>query len=216
MADLGVSTVTKALEAIDSGRLSEAKELVKYLSLEWKGLHDLYADWSWAMYDYIADKFGEEELLNAIKTAHAVQLDQLAQASKMLSAREFVEIAAESIRAHRSGPSQLGDVEVKDEGDRYVIELDPCGSGGRMRRGDPVAGTPPRTGAPYNYGVVKGAYPWTWGKKTVPRYCVHCCVSQIQSAIRLRSLSTMRMPTNPVEYSSIRIRRRSLRNIINR
>jgi hypothetical protein len=50
-----------------------------------------------------------------------------------------------------------------------VIYLDPCGTGGRMRREG-------RTEPPFNYGVTQKAYPWSWGKAGVPYYCVHCCL----------------------------------------
>lgn len=178
-AELGVSTVTKAIEAIDKGRLTEAKDLVNYLSVEWKGLHDLYGDWSWGVYDYIAENFGEEELFKALKKAHAAQIQQIVMARKLISTEEYVHLLAEFMRAHRSGPKQLGDVVVKDEGDKYVIVSDPCGSGGMMRRGDPLTGTPPHTLPPYSHASVKGAYPWTWSKPNVARYCVHCAVAEI-------------------------------------
>lgn len=187
--DLGISTVTKVLELIDAERLAEAKELVKYQWMEWKGLHDLYADWSWALYDYIADTYGEEELYKALRTAHAVHMEMTAQVLPLLGPVAYSHMLAEFMRAHRSGPTQLGDVKVTDEGNRIVIECDPCGSGGRMMRGDPVNGTPSRLGPPYNYKVVKGAHPWTWGKENVPRYCVHCAVGELHSVEKTGLLS---------------------------
>jgi hypothetical protein len=63
----------------------------------------------------------------------------------------------------------MGDITVAEEEDKYVIYLDPCGSGGRMRREG-------RDKPPYNYGKTKKAYPWSWGKAGVPYYCVHCCI----------------------------------------
>ena len=57
--------------------------------------------------------------------------------------------------------------------------MDPCGSGGRMRRGDPVDNTPSRLGPPYNFGVTRKAYPWSWNRKNVPYYCIHCAINEI-------------------------------------
>jgi hypothetical protein len=57
--------------------------------------------------------------------------------------------------------------------------MDPCGSGGRMRRGDPVDGTPSRLGPPYNFGVTQKGYSWSWGRKDVPYYCIHCAINEI-------------------------------------
>jgi hypothetical protein len=83
---------------------------------------------------------------------------------------------AEFARFHRSGPGEVGNVEIAEEEDRYVFSTDPCGSGGRMRRVGEIDGSPPRTNQPYNLGVTTKAYPWSWGKAGVPYYCVHCCV----------------------------------------
>ena len=98
--------------------------------------------------------------------------------SKM-SVEERVYLNAEVMRSHRCGPDQDGSIEIIEEYDRYSIKMDPCGSGGRMRRGDPVDGTPSRLGPPYNFGVTRKAYPWSWGRKNVPYYCIHCAINEI-------------------------------------
>ena len=92
---------------------------------------------------------------------------------------EQVAITAEIMRSHDCGPNQDGAVLVIEEQDRYIIRMDPCGSSGRMRRGDPVDGTPSRLEAPYNFGVTKEAHDWSWGQAGVPYYCLHCAVNKI-------------------------------------
>jgi hypothetical protein len=96
-----------------------------------------------------------------------------------LSVEERVQLTAEVMRSHRCGPAQQGELEVIDEGDRYTIRMDPCGSGGRMRRGDPVDGTPSRLGPPYHFGKTRAAHDWSWGQKDVPYYCLHCCLNEL-------------------------------------
>ena len=59
--------------------------------------------------------------------------------------------------------------------------MDPCGSGGRMRRGDAIDGTPSRFGPPSGFGVTSKAYPWSWGKEGVPYDCLHCANMEILS-----------------------------------
>ena len=54
------------------------------------------------------------------------------------------------------------------------MEFDPCGTGGRMRRGDDASDQGSREEAPYEFGSVQGAYPWTWGAEGVCSYCAHC------------------------------------------
>ena len=194
LGDLGVSTLTKTLEAIDKGKLSEAKELAKYLHRESKDVHDVYGDWISAALTYVAQKHGEEEIFDFIKVTLGPLMAGLPQLYQVLDREAFIQYLAEYCRAHRTGPKQLGDVVIKDEGDRYVIVQDPCGSGGRLRRGDPVAGTPPRTEPPYNYRTIKGAYPWTWGRKNVFVYCAHCAVMEILS------IESVGFPVSIVEY----------------
>jgi hypothetical protein len=96
-----------------------------------------------------------------------------------MTVEERVHINAEIMRSHRCGPNQDGALEIIEEADRISIKMDPCGSGGRLRRGDPVSGTPSRLGPPYHFGVTKKAYPWSWGRKNVPYYCVHCAINEI-------------------------------------
>ncbi len=86
-----------------------------------------------------------------------------------------VRMNAEGMRAHRSGRNETGDFKVWEEADRYVMEFDPCGSGGRMVRG-PCDGTGSRVKPPYDLGRTTKPYPWSWGKANVPYYCAHCCL----------------------------------------
>jgi hypothetical protein len=62
-----------------------------------------------------------------------------------------------------------GEFSIIEESDRYILVNDPCGSGGRMRR----AG---KTEPPYNFGITKKPYPWSWGRASIPYYCTHCAV----------------------------------------
>jgi hypothetical protein len=177
--ELGVSTLNKAIEAIDAGRKEEAKALVQYLWTEPMQLHDGFTDWLWLFYTMIGNE-GEEKL-----TKYYEQTNYSSGFFDMFlrgSVEESVQHMAELMRGHGSGPGRLGDIAVRDEGDKYVVEADPCGSGGRMRRGDTLGG--PRAAAPFNYLVVKKAYPWTWGKTGVPAYCTHCAALEIASVER--------------------------------
>ena len=71
----------------------------------------------------------------------------------------------EAMRAHLSTVRRDGaPIRMVEHEDRYELEFDPCGSGGRALRGDIVEGTPSRIQEPYNFGVIKGAYDWTDGK----------------------------------------------------
>jgi len=178
--ELSVPTVIKTTEAIDSNRLEEAKSLCQYIVTEGKGVHDVLCDWIWNLLTYVAETEGEDAVYKAcLATQSGWMMKRTWKAFSRMSVKEQIYISMELMRSHRGGPCQLGETPIVEEEDRYVLIFDPCGSGGRMRRGDPVDGTPPRTRAPYNFGVTKKAYPWSFGLKEVPYYCIHCCVNEI-------------------------------------
>jgi len=173
--EIGTSTLTKLEEAISGSRKQEALDLCRYLPWEGKRLHDLLCDWPYSMMTYIADRFGEEELYRLLRF-NAGLWKPLQDVIPLITVEEFVQMNLEPMRAHRSGPGEKGDATVTEEPGRFVFSLNPCGSGGRMRRIGELDKTPPRTEPPYNFGKTKKAYPWSWGKKGVLYYCVHCCV----------------------------------------
>jgi hypothetical protein len=53
-----------------------------------------------------------------------------------LSLRERVWLSAELIRGHLSGSGRRGDLRILDEPEAIVLELDPCGCCGILRRGE--------------------------------------------------------------------------------
>ena len=83
-------------------------------------------------------------------------------------------ISLEAMRAHLVGRDRRGDIEFEEHDDRYVLRFDPCGSGGRIMRGDEIEGTGPRVLAPYEFGVIEEPRDWTWNETGVCHYCAHC------------------------------------------
>ena len=176
LPELGTSTWGRIKEAIRKGRTEDALELVDYLLPEGKRLHDLMCDWVYAELDFIARHMGEEAVCQAIRYAGETIRQPYIHHIERLTVEERVYLQAEGMRSHRSGPGELGNIEIQEEEDRYVLSFDPCGSGGRMRRTGQLDRIPPRTGPPFHFGVTSNAYPWSWGKKGVPYYCLHCCI----------------------------------------
>lgn len=174
--ELGRSTWTKINERIRTGALEEAIELVDYLLPEGKRVHDLYCDWTYGMLTYVAEKYGEEEVYRIQRATADCVIGGAYQLIQSLSTAEYVALLAETMRSHRCGPGERGDLRIWEEEDRFVMSFNPCGSGGRMRRTGEIDGTPPRTAPPYNFGSTKKAYPWSWSETGVPYYCTHCCI----------------------------------------
>ncbi len=178
-AELGTPTPEAIVRALDEGRIDDAKRLAQYLTAEGKGLHDLMCDWVWDLLTRIAERHGEEEMHRILRASQDTwMMKRTWKAFLRMSVEDRVRVTAEIARAHRCGPQQDGTVEIVEEEDRYTIRMDPCGSGGRMRRGDPVDGTPSRLGPPYDFGATRRAHPWSWGRAGVPYYCVHCALNE--------------------------------------
>jgi hypothetical protein len=177
---LGDSTQKEIRKAVDDDRLLDVIELTEYSIAEGKSLHDLMCDWVWHLLDGIADRHGEEEMYQILRRSQeSWMMKRTWKVFLKLSVEERVQLCAEIMRSHRSGPEQDGTIDIIDQGDRYLIYMDPCGSGGRMRRGDPVDGTGSRLEPPYRFGCTSRAYPWSWNQENVPYYCVHCAVNEL-------------------------------------
>jgi len=175
----GIPTLTRIKETIDSGQKDLAKELVDYMwRHETMRLHDLFQHWIWGSLTYIGERLGEEEVYNAIKKqAETWWMTPIMEKMADLPVEELAMNRCEAMRCHPNGPGEWGDFEVTEEEDRYVLTFRPCGTGGRMRTYCEIGNLPPRTEPPFNFGVTKKEYPWSWGKAGVPYYCCHCCIN---------------------------------------
>jgi hypothetical protein len=139
-------------------------------------VHDNQADWSWGLLTLFRGALGEAPMGEVMRATMEPWLRERYTALGTMTPRELFELTIEGMRGHYVGPGRTGAVDVRDEPDRWVMEFDPCGTGGRMRRGDPARGQAPRTDAPYDFSMVEEAYPWTWGRRGVCLYCAHCAV----------------------------------------
>ena len=64
---------------------------------------------------------------------------------------------------------------LRDDGDRLVMVMELCGSGGVLRRGDPETGRLPHPVG--EHGVNQQPHDWTWQKTGVHWYCSHCAIA---------------------------------------
>lgn len=96
-----------------------------------------------------------------------------------------------------------GSVRMIDEGDKIVMEMNPCGSVGRQKVGDPVLKVPRVTDPPYSLGVTKVTHPVAWGKVGIPHFCALCCVhKEMGSIVRTGYLTTIvEVPEDPKDAS---------------
>lgn len=174
--DVGVDLATAAESVLANGdgdQLAAALDALRDARIE---VHDNQADWSWALLTILQEALGEAAMGEAMRATMEPWLKERYAALGSMTPAEVFELTIEGMRAHFVGPGRRGEVIVRDEPDRWVMEFDPCGTGGRMRQGDPARGQTPRTDPPYRFATVEGAYDWTWGKSKVCTYCAHCAV----------------------------------------
>ena len=100
------------------------------------------------MLTFIARRFGEDTIEEAFARVLEPYLEERYRPFDVRE-RPYEEtlyrnlyLSFEAMRGHLVGPDRNGDMEVDEYEDRFVISFDPCGSGGRQQRGDPVEGTP--------------------------------------------------------------------------
>lgn len=161
-SDLGISTGSLVEQAILEGDDEQALELLDYLYIEGKTFHDFTSDWWAAMITYAGSNFGEEEVEKVWR--NTVAHTTLGSAATLGSTEERIYIGAEIWRGHYINDDQLKIVEHED---RYEFLLDPCPTGGRMRKTG-------RLQPPYNFGITSRPYPWSWSRAGIPWYCIHC------------------------------------------
>jgi hypothetical protein len=162
-----------AARALDDDAVEEAMSLLTEAQL---AVHDAQADWCWGLLTVFRDALGEERMEEALRVTQAPWLAKRYARIAEMTPKESLELTIEGMRGHFTGPGRTGTIDVREEDDRWVLSFDACGSGGRMRRGDPARGQTPRTDAPFNFGVTHEAHDWSWGRKGVCLYCAHCAV----------------------------------------
>ncbi len=149
----------------------------------WRVLYDRCIDYLAGLLNAVLTHLGEDQLekLYRGRLVEPVFADkyQRYDVSSHPWAEMFdylVYISVDGRRAHLSGPNRVGEVDVEEYEDRVVISIDPCSSGGRLQRGEPLDGTGSRAEAPYFFRTLEKEHDWAWGRKGVCAYCAHCCL----------------------------------------
>ena len=148
--------------------------------LSWRATHDRACDWVYGLLDAVVRHLGEDRIGPLWDELMAPMYETYerydpAHTPWPASIRRLVLVAAQSLRGHLSGPGRMGDIEITEEPERWVLRFDPCGSGGRSYRDDAGEGHTPRMAPPYGFAVTQEEHDWAWNKKGVCVYCVHCC-----------------------------------------
>jgi len=155
ISELAIPTWDLVRKAVKERNFNKILKYVDYGCFEARQMHDILAEFPDVVLTHIADHYGEEEIIKVLRKKYYKRAKSFISTIK--SPKVALQRLVEQQRAHFS------QFNIIEEPDRYVVRIDPCGSGGRLRRIKRV-------------GVTKKAYSWSWNKIGIPYYCCHCCV----------------------------------------
>ncbi|MBI2831672.1 MAG: hypothetical protein HYX79_05395 [Chloroflexi bacterium] len=158
------STWDLAREAIQSGKTDDALRFMEQgLNLSTKQQDSLVSFVGMAV-THLAG-CGEERLEKLYRERYTPR------AKEWIATTPGAKESLEKFVSHMANPHTK--IVITEEPGRYVMSLDPCRTGGRLRRGL-CAGL--SDSADFKIGATKRAWPWSWGKTGVCYYCVHSCL----------------------------------------
>ncbi len=146
--------------AIDAGDKDLAKQLAQRMKEEFNFLHDGYMFWVAGLQTYIYNNHGIKELEAAERLSHTIEMNTVFKSTgEKPDFRARVEFAAKAMHGHMQA------MEIKEDDEKVVITMKPCGSGERIiEKGGYEAGL----------ATVKERHAITYGFENMPVYCVHC------------------------------------------
>lgn len=160
LTELSTSNLDRVLRALDENDIEEAKRCARIMEQEAKHAHDLMVDYVWTLLTYIGRKYGDEEVIKALRFRHSCGA-QVSERMLGMSAEDAVRFKTMIHRAHHSNMT------LTEEEDRFVLKLDPCNTGGRMLRQG-------LDKPPVNLGKLKRGFAESWNRPDVSYYCAHC------------------------------------------
>jgi len=197
----GRGDLDRAQRAIGDRDADAANTAIELMRVRWAAQHDGLVVWIQELLTDIARTFGEDAVRETVTHAYEHIWKPRYALWPQMSPEERLQLSVEGMRGgHLSGPRHRGDVGVSDEGDRYVMSLDPCGSCGVLRRGDPDSGRPAHRPA----GNVE-PHPWTWGRTGMSWYSVHSPIAlefiqMAEGQPPLRPLEDCDLPDRPCRW----------------
>jgi hypothetical protein len=186
----GAGDLERARRCLVGAEGAGALAAVELMRVRWAAQHDGLVVWIQEVQAEIAARFGEDAIRESVTLAYEHIWKPRYALWGSMSPELRLQLSVEGMRGgHLSGPRKRGDVGVADEGDRYVMSLDPCGSCGVLRRGDPDSGRPPHPSA-----TNQEPHPWTQGRTGMSWYSIHSMI-----ALEYIQMSAGGPPLRPVE-----------------
>jgi len=145
----------------------------------WLATHDRKCDWVQGMIGIVALRLGEARIGELWDLLMAPMFDSydkydVERRPWPESAEQLLQVTAEALRGHLSGPQRRGTIEYVEEPGRRGFRFTPCGSGGRNFSGETFG----------SYPVTSDRHDWAWNMKGVCLYCAHCCALSERNPIK--------------------------------
>lgn len=155
-------SVDRLTEAIEAGETEKAKQIAKRMYNEFLSMHDLYRNWTTATLSEIGKRFGDqalEEIMTAgVKAWWTPNLEKIAEGSPTLQQR--IKMFVAGLRGH------LQPMHIEEDEQKVVIQMRPCGSGGRLVLEGKYEG-------PNAFLTIEKPQRMTYNRANFPVYCAH-------------------------------------------
>jgi hypothetical protein len=159
----------QALRLLDRGVL-EIEGLLEDQHHEWRPLHDFLCLWVAGMFSVVYREKGPACVGELVRATYAPLFESAYVLHTLVDERTVFSDLVRNWYYHQAS------FEVVEEEDRFVFVLDPCGSGGRLWRG--------QMGPPgfFRYGEgllchIAETSEFTFQRAPFPIYCTHCAVT---------------------------------------
>jgi hypothetical protein len=160
--------VDRAVEKLDRGE-TDIEDLLKGQRKGWKPWHDFGLVMLEYFYGVALEKGGADYLQEVLAETYAPAFNAGFPRYAAMSDDELVREIARTWNYH------CADFTIAEEDDRFVFRLDPCGSGGRLFRGEMWRDM-------FHYGeplspIMPDAHDINFNRVNAPAYCTHCAAS---------------------------------------
>jgi len=161
LQEMGKRSVDRLTEAIEAGDTDKAKQIAKRMYNEFVSMHDLYRDWTTATLSAIGKRFGDQ-VLDEVMTegVRAWWLPNLEKMSQSSTLSQRIKMFVAGLRGH------LQPMHIEEDEEKVVIQMRPCGSGGRLVLEGKYEG-------PNAFLTVEKPQRMTYNRANFPVYCAH-------------------------------------------
>jgi hypothetical protein len=162
LEDMGRRTFDRVLDRLAAGDVPGAEAATRRMFNEFESMHRLYRRWVTATLTFIVERYGQDVLEEAMEAGVQAwwtpNLEKLVEGSDSVAQR--IRWFASGLRGHLVG------LAVEEDAEKVVIQMTPCGSGGRLLMEGAYEGDDAFASLPPSPQL-------TYGLPDCPIYCAH-------------------------------------------